>query len=61
MFYRNSVAAIEKRRKEKLRQANIKEVCDKFKDINSSIYCSILVPSRLIIQPCMIEEFSRYD
>ncbi|XP_027927787.1 uncharacterized protein LOC114184671 [Vigna unguiculata] len=29
MFCRNPVAAIEKRKKEKLRQANIKEACDK--------------------------------
>jgi len=29
MFYRNPVAAIEKRNKEKLRQANMKEACDK--------------------------------
>ena len=29
MFCRNSIAAIEKRNKEKLRQANIKEACDK--------------------------------
>ena len=29
MFCRNPTAAIEKRKKEKLRQANIKEACDK--------------------------------
>jgi len=61
MFCRNSTVAIEKRKKEKLRQANIKEACDKFKGLGSSIYCSILVPSMLVIQPCEIEKFSRYD
>jgi len=29
----------------------------KFKGINSLIYCLILVRSRLVIQPCKVEEF----
>ena len=47
-------------RREK-RKANIKEACDKFKCMSSSIYCLILVQSWLVIQPCKIEEFSSYD
>jgi len=36
MFYRNPTATIEKRKKEKLRQANIKEACDK--NLKASIH-----------------------
>ena len=36
MFCRNPAAAIEKRKKEKLRQANIKEACDK--NLKASIH-----------------------
>jgi len=33
----------------------------KFEGVISSVYCLILVSSRLAIQSCKIEEFSRYD
>lgn len=36
MFCRNPASAIEKRKKEKLRQANIKEACDK--NLKASLY-----------------------
>jgi len=48
MFYRNPVAE-DKRKKEKLRQPNIKEAWDKFNGNSSSIYCLKLVLSRVII------------
>jgi len=46
MLCKDPSTTIEKTKKEKLRQANIKEACDKFKGMSSSLYCLILVPSK---------------